>query len=218
MATFPRTLSATGGGARGYDPRFGGVPELPTSGQLSTNVQNILGQAIPGYQGLTQSASGIIGDAMSGAVPGDVQRVINNAAATQAVRSGMPGSNQISGTLIGNRSLRDLGLTSLDRQDRGVKDFISLLQGVSGTAAPTFGQAQEQENARAQYSSAPNPASAAAEQERLYNKYANPAAGTMFGSGGTTTDPSAVNRLDRLAQIRAQFEAPGQTFMRSKWA
>jgi len=57
----------------------------------------------------------------------------------------------ISGSLYGNRTLRDLGLTSLGRQDKGVTDLIGLLQGVSGAAAPTYGQAQEQENAIEKY-------------------------------------------------------------------
>lgn len=174
-------MTAAGGRTNRSDI-YGNIPELPTSSALTGNIQNILGTAIPGFQNLTQSASSIIGDSMNGLVPTDVQNVINDQAATQAVRSGMPGSNRQSGTLMGNRTLRDFGMTSMGRQDQGVKDFISLLQGVSGTAAPTFSQSQEQENARAQYASAPDPSSAAAEQERLYNKYSNPAAGTSFGS------------------------------------
>lgn len=180
-------LSTRGGGstgAKGYDPKYGGVPTLGTSGQLQGNLTNILNQAIPGYSGLTQSASSIIGDSMEGKLPPDVQNVIRDASATQAVASGMPGSSNMSGTLSGNRTLRDLGITSLQRQDSGVKDFLSFLQGVSGTAAPTFGQLQEQENAIDQYASAPNPAAAAGEQERLFNKYSNPAGGTGGGSGG----------------------------------
>lgn len=169
---------------RGYSDVYGGVPVLPSTGQLASNLTGILNQAIPNFSGLTGQASGIIGSAMSGQLPQDVQDVIQNAAATQAVMGGMPGSSRISGSLYGNRTLRDLGLTSLQRQDKGVTDLISLLQGVSGTAAPTFGQAQEQENARAKYEAAPEPAAAATEQQRLYDKYANPAALPNSGGGG----------------------------------
>lgn len=165
-------------GARGYTAAYGGVPTLPSTSALTSNLSNILNQTIPNFNGLTSQASGIIGSAMSGQLPQDVQDVIQNAAATQAVSGGMPGSSRMGGSLYGNRSLRDLGLTSLQRQDKGFSDLISLLQGVSGTAAPTFGQAQEQDNAIAKYDAAPIPYAGAFEQERLYDKYANPAGGT----------------------------------------
>ena len=162
-----------------YSEIYGGIPNLPTSGSISNEVTGILNQAIPNFSGLTEGASSIIGDAMSGQVPADVQRMIRDKAATQAVASGMPGAGV--GTLHGNLELRDLGLTSLGRQDQGFQDLLSMLQGFSGTVAPTVGQAQEQANASATYAAAPNPAAAAAEQERLFDKYSNPAAGTSAG-------------------------------------
>lgn len=170
-------------GGGGYDPRYGGIPQLPTSAGLASNLSSILNQAIPGFNGLTQSASGIIGSALKGEVPTDVRNVIADAAAARAVGGGMPGSSTRTGTLFGNASLRDLGLTSLQQQQTGIHDLLSTLGAYSGTVAPTFGQAQEQENARSQYAAAPVPAAAAAEQERLYNKYANAAIG---GGGGAT--------------------------------
>ncbi len=148
-------------------------------------MQGILGQAIPGYSGLTQGASGIIGSAISGQVPTDVQNLLKQQSAQQSVMSGMPGTSNISGTLGGNRTLRDLGLTSLERQDTGVKGLLGLLQGVSGTAAPTFGQSQDQENTRAQYGAAPDPMAQAQEQERLFNKYSGNAA--PFGQSASET-------------------------------
>ncbi len=150
------------------DP-FGKVPVLPTSGELQGNVTGILNQAIPGYSGLTQSASGIIGSALKGQVPTDVQNLINTQSANQAVLSGMPGTSTTRGTLAGNRTLRDLGLTSLQRQDEGVKGLLGMLQGVSGTAAPTYGQLQDQENTRAQYAAAPDPAAAIGQMARYAN-------------------------------------------------
>lgn len=177
----PRLPGAAGGtfgtGVGGYSPAYGGIPQLPTGGDLAGNLQSIISQAIPGFSGLTKSATGVIGSALSGELPGDVQSVIRNQAATQAAMSGMPGSNTRSGSLYGNRTLKDLGITSLQRQDQGVKDLLGLLQGYSGTVFPTFGQNQEQANAISQYSAAPNPAAAAAEEERLFNKYSNPAGG-----------------------------------------
>lgn len=169
---------------RGYNPAYGGVPVLPTGQQLQSNITGILNQAIPGFNGLTNSASSIIGDSMSGKLPTDVQNLISDRSATQAVASGMPGSSNTGNTLFGNRTLRDLGLTSLARKDQGVKDLIGLLQGFSGAATPTVGQLQDQDNSKAEFDSAPLPAEAAKEQERLYDKYSNPAAGTVGGGGG----------------------------------
>lgn len=158
-------------------------------------MRNIIGQAIPNFSGLTKSASSVIGNALSGQLPGDVQDLIKRNAATQAVMSGMPGSSNLSGSLMGNRTLRDLGLTSLQRQDQGFKDLLSMVQGFSGTVAPTFGQAQEQENARAQYAAAPIPSAARAAQESIYNKYAQPNKFPGYyeritsGTGGYAIDP-----------------------------
>lgn len=180
--------SSGAGGVRAYSPAYGGVPILPSSNNLYSNLNGILNQAIPGFNSLTSKSSGIIGNALNGELPRDVQNQITDAAATQAVRGGMPGSNGTSGTLYGNRTLRDLGLTSLNRQDTGVKDLIGFLQGVSGTAAPNYQQVQGQENAIQQYAAAPEPAAAAKEQQNLYEKYSNPAAGTVpqvaAGGGG----------------------------------
>lgn len=188
-----RRFSGVGGGAG--SGAYGSVPTLPTTGALQGNVSNILNSAIPGYSGLSQGASSIIGDAMAGRLPGDVQNVIKSNAATQAVMSGMPGSSAVGGTLMGNRTLRDLGLTSLQRQDSGVRDLISMLQGVSGTAAPTFGQAQDQENARATFAAAPDPRAAAQEQERLFNKYSEPQLSTQTGTSSQL--PWYVSPLER---------------------
>lgn len=172
-----RSIGTTAGG---YDPRYGGIPQLPTSAGLASNLSSILNQAIPGFNGLTQSASGIIGSALKGEVPTDVRNVIADQAAARAVAGGMPGTS--TGTLFGNAGIRDLGLTSLQRQDTGVKDLLGMLGAYSGTVAPTFGQAAEQENARQQYAAAPVPLAAAQEQQKLYNKYANQALGGAYGT------------------------------------
>lgn len=167
-----------------YDPRYGGLPSLPSTGALSGNMQSILNSAIPGFNGLTKSASSIVGSALNGELPGDVQSLIKRNAAEQAVAGGMPGTGNTNGTLFGNNTLRDLGLTSLNRQDTGVHDLLSLLQGYSGTVAPTFGQAQEQGNAMAQYAAAPIPSAQAEETRKIYDRYSNPGGG--WKSGGNS--------------------------------
>jgi hypothetical protein len=134
----------------------------------------ILNQAVPNIGGLTKSASSIIGNALTGRLPAEATRNINNAAALQSVASGMPGTNMMSGTLFGNRTLRDIGVSTLGRQQQGFQDLLSLLGGVSGTIAPTFAQTQDQANTVEQYRSAPVPSVAANQEQSLYEKYANP--------------------------------------------
>src|SRR6185295_1493295 len=98
---YPNRIVGTGTAKGGGSSIYGSIPNLPTTQALQGNLTNILNTAIPGYSGLTQSASSIINDAMGGKLPGDVQNVIKNNAATQAAMSGMPGSNAVSGTLAG---------------------------------------------------------------------------------------------------------------------
>ena len=158
----------------GYSAATGGIPSLPSASTLSSNQLGILNNAIPGFSGLTKSASSIVGSALNGQIPQDVQQQIQDAAAKQAVEGGMPGSNMQSGSLFGNSYLKNLGLTSLGQQQTGMQDLLSLLQGYSGTVAPTFGQGQEQSNAQAQYAAAPQPAAANQAAQAMYDKYSTP--------------------------------------------
>jgi len=162
------------GGPTGYNPAVGGVPNLPSSSQLSQSQLGILNNAIPGFSNLTNSATGIIGSALSGQVPQDVQQQIQDASAAQAVMGGQPGTNMTSGTNFGNSYLKNLGLTSLGQNQTGMNDLLSLVQGYSGTVNPTMAQNQEQTNAQAQYAAAPQPAAAFNEQQALYQKYSAP--------------------------------------------
>lgn len=172
---------------------YGGIPDLPTTQGLSNIVSSTLNNAIPNFNNLTSTASSNIGNQLNGQVPGDVQNQIRDRAATMAVQGGMPGSSNTQGSLFGNLSLRDLGLTSLDQQNQGIGNLLKLLQGYSGTVAPTYGQAQEQENARSTYQAAPDPFAQAQEQERLYNKYS-----LQGGGGGGAPAPASGHKAYTL--------------------
>ena len=89
---------------------------------------------------MNQQSSNLIQNLLSGNLSPGTTNAINDAAATQAVASGMPGSSRIGGTLSGNRVLRDIGLTSEGQQQRGLDSFLKLLTGYSGTVMPTTGQ------------------------------------------------------------------------------
>lgn len=179
-----------GSGARGYDPRFGGVPNLPTSTATQSNVTSILNQAIPNFSGLTSGASSHINDLMNGRLPMSVQNDIQDAGAAQAVAGGMPGNSRDFGGVFGNSVLRNIGVAGEGRKQQGFQDLLSLLQGYSGTAALTPAQTQDQDNTRAIYDSAPIPAYAIPYMEGQYQAAANPAGGTgalaLPGGGGSS--------------------------------
>lgn len=101
---------------RGTDTNFGGAIET----------------AIPGFAGLTNSATGIIRQLMSG---------LPSAAPTQranayfGANSGMPGSD-----FVRNRGFDLYGEKAEQYKQRGFQDLLALLQGYSGTVAPTTGE------------------------------------------------------------------------------
>lgn len=198
----PRARSGSGGtsnvsygsGARGYDPRFGGVPDLPTSTGTQSNVTSILNQAIPNFGGLTSAASSHIEDLMNNRLPMSVQNDIQDAGAAQAVAGGMPGNSRDFGGVFGNSVLRNIGIAGEGRKQQGFQDLLSLLQGFSGTAVLTPAQTQDQDNTRAIYDSAPIPAYAIPYMENQYRAAANPAGGSgalaLPSVGGGDNDPT----------------------------
>lgn len=184
---------AAAGGARGYSPIYGGVPNLPTSTGTQNNVTSILNQAIPNFSGLTSGASSHIDDLMNNRLPVSVQNDIQDAGAAQAVAGGMPGNSREFGGVFGNSVLRNIGIAGEGRQQQGFQDLLALLQGYSGTAALTTAQTQDQDNTRAIYDSAPIPAYAIPYMEGRYQAAANPAGGTgaiALPSGGGDNDPT----------------------------
>jgi hypothetical protein len=188
MATYAASTGRPGPiggtGARGYNPIFGGVPNLPTATGTQTNVSNILNQAIPGFSGLTQSATTRIDDLMNGRLPQSVINEIQDAGAAQAVAGGMPGNSRDFGGVFGNSVLRNIGSAAEGRKQQGFQDLLALLQGYSGTAALTPEQTQDQENARAIYASAPIPGYAIPYMQNQYQQASRPSGGTTISSGG----------------------------------
>lgn len=164
----------------GTESAYGSIPNLPTSGALSSNVYNILNSALGGNLGaLTSGATDVIKNALTGTLSKAETDAMQKRRAEMAVLQGMPGAANIVGTALGNASIMDPANEIYRRQNQGIASLLNLLQGYSGTAALGPGQVQEQENAIAKYESAPQPAAAFAEQERLFNKYSSPALGTM---------------------------------------
>lgn len=103
----------------------------------TTAATNPLATVIPGLDDTLATASGNIDELLSGNVSPSIAR---NASAYMGVASGMPGSE-----FVRNRGF-DLYNTQGNAMKRqGLGDLLSLLQGVSGTVAPTTGQSLQNE-------------------------------------------------------------------------
>jgi hypothetical protein len=99
-----------------------------------------LTSAIPGFGGLNNQASDLIKSLMSGQLTTGTKNAIYDAGAERATLGGMPGSTGMGGSLFANGDLRNIGRAADDQQQRGFQDLLSLLQGYSGTVAPSAGQ------------------------------------------------------------------------------
>jgi len=106
----------------------------------SANLAPSLASVIPGFQGNTGKASSLIKELLSGKLSKGERGAIYNAGAERATLGGMPGSSGSGGSLFANADLRNIGRASGERQQQGFQDFLSMLQGFSGTVVPTAGQ------------------------------------------------------------------------------
>ena len=108
---------------------------LPPSTAEGVNQTGAFNQALPGFSGLSQSATDIVGNLLKG---------LPSAAPTQKANayfgaaSGMPGSD-----FVRNRGFDLYGQEAEKYKQRGLDNLLSLLQGYSGTVVPTAGQAIE---------------------------------------------------------------------------
>ncbi len=141
-----------------YPRAFGSVP-----GQMAKpkSVFEQTREAVPGMAGLTDKAVGVTSDYLGGRVPGDVSSAIQDAGAAWGVASGTPGSG-----LQDRNMLRMLGLTSLDMQDKGLKDYHQLFSEIAGTQLDP-GLSAEIDSRNLNMAAAPDPAQAGQLQSLL---------------------------------------------------
>jgi len=167
-----------GTGAFGLVPGSIGAPDPYTD----------LAAKLPGLgEGNTAAMSGIL-PLLRGELPGDVKQQIENEGATFGVRSGMPGSE-----LATNRTLRDLGLTSLQGQSEGLSRLGSLVGSTSQTQTVNPALQTEISATNASNAAAPNPEAQAAYSSALFQRYLNSmkgkknkgsdAIGSLIGTG-----------------------------------
>lgn len=106
--------------------------KIPTPASSSNPIE----QYIPGFSGLTSSASSVINDLLSG---GSAAGPAQNQAAKFGVSSGMPGSG------VANAFGYDLyNKRANESRQRGLDDLLKMVTGYSGSVAPTAGQQMEE--------------------------------------------------------------------------
>lgn len=188
--------SLTGYTQSGSGP-FGVVPQVPSPGETSKsaiewNLENLpaIHQILNDIDLTIGTRRGIIGDKLSGMVPGDVEYLLAQRAAERGIGGGSVNADY----------LKALGLTSLGLQREGGQEAGALANEVFGIQSPMFvtpGQAQEAQYMANLLSSMPNPALAAKVAIDLQNA-GRRSVGTPTGGGGggpsipTQLSPSRV--------------------------
>lgn len=156
-------------GTQGGSGAFGSVP-----GAIGAppSIYQQLQDNVPNYSALTKSATGNIGNELSGSLSSGTLNLLQNKAASMGQSSGMPGSG-----FSGNNLLESLGLTSENLAQQGLTDY--------NTFTGTAGSQQSDPNLLASIAtqnavdaSAPNPQAAQSYAQQLFQQYLNPAGGT----------------------------------------
>lgn len=166
-----------GGGAYGGIPGPIGVPP---------NIYAQTAGVVPNLDKLSAGAGAVAGSELAGVLSPETIRNIQDQGAAWGIGAGMPGFTP--GSLVQNRSLRNLGLQTEALQHQGIGDFLSTLTGIGGTMTnPAL--AAEIANRNSIFAAAPNPAAAAAELERQWLNRFN----LTRGSGSTAPTWAQIN-------------------------
>ena len=175
QASFSPTNNSTATGTN--------IPQIPLPDPAAA-----LGSQIPGLTGLNTDISSLLGTELSGGVSPSTMNLLQNKAATLGVTSGMPGSGFQNSDL-----LESLGLTSEGQQQAGVNNYASLIPTISGTQTLNPALQQEGNLQNAVDSAAPNPASAASEEQQLLQQYLSELNGPQGGENSSYFTPAGSN-------------------------
>lgn len=184
LASYGSTKTPLGAGGA-----YGGIP-----GQTALpNPSADLSKVFPNLSAANTKVSQNILNELNGQLSPDAISNIKDNAASFGVSSGMPGSD-----FAGYRGLRNLGLSTLDMQRQGLQDYNSAIPTISGTQTvrPETQIALDQNNKI--LASAPDPAAAAKEQERLFNEYLDKLY-SQGQSGGSGLGKTALQQIDPKA-------------------
>ena len=112
---------------------------LPKAAQLANmteqQIMSMMGSAIPGFDAMRAQASSNISSELKGQIPKDVQDAISNSAAARALGGGFGGSG-----MHGDLVARDLGITSLNLMDQGLKASESWMAATERLLSPAIAE------------------------------------------------------------------------------
>lgn len=138
-----------------------------------------LSSVYPNLSGANAGVSSAIASQLAGQLSPSTQAAIQDAGARFGVSSGMPGSG-----LVRNRTVRDLGITTEQQQQRGIDNYTKAIPVISGTQTVRPETQFAIQDRNSVYASAPDPMAAANHAEQLYSKYLGLARGGGGGGGG----------------------------------
>ena len=138
------------------------------------------------YPNLYSTNSAISSDILAG-LKGQISQsdlnYMQDQSAGKAAASGMPGTNVMSGTLMGNRSARDIGKMQYQVQQDAINNYNKTIPTVSNTQTLSPTLQTEIAGTNAVNAASPNPASAQSYAQQLYDQHLQAARGP---GGGTT--------------------------------
>ncbi len=181
-----------GGGAGTYNlnpaPRGGNGAYGAVPGPLGLpDPYGDLKRILPGLDNLNSEAANVILSQLKGELSPETINALTNKAAELGVAGGMPGAGTWDHLLLGNIAG---GTESL--QNQGISNYNATIPTVSRTQTVSPELQADIANTNAINAAAPDPAAAASEAERLYNKYrqsiGGPGGGSVAGgspAGGT---------------------------------
>jgi len=111
---------------------------------------------------------------------------LQNASATYAGKSGMPGTNAVPGTLANQHNLLSNVLTSQQLEQQGLQNYNSLIPTISGTQTVNPALQTEIASRNALYNAAPNPEQANNLAQQLFDQYLQRMRGPAGGTGSAT--------------------------------
>ena len=166
-------------------------------GDLNTAIGGNLG-------GINSQLFGNLMSEAQGQIPIADQKFMQDQQAGKAIASGMPGSNAIPGTLGGNRSARDYGLTQMQLQAQAAQQYPGLVGSVSNTQTVSPALQATIAGTNASNAALANPTIAGNYAQQLFDQYMQNARGPGGGTGNQT-DP--IQQMQQNSNnITSQYE------------
>lgn len=118
---------------RAISENLAAAPGAAKLAQLSQDqIRKMMEQAIPGFEGIVAKGSGNVADLLAGKIPSDVSEAVQRSSAGRSLSGGYGGSG-----MARNLVARDLGLTSLDLTQQGLRSAESWIGAMEQLYSPS---------------------------------------------------------------------------------